>query len=189
MAGRLISYLNLDDFWNLCSADEKRYLDGLEQDLPDSGSGFYTIQTALGYLTSCLSWADRDNKHALAEKIVDYAESSLSAKSSDWHFFYMAVMKYYYRLRETSDMALAKAEEYCIKDIELFPKYKPELTKEFGLIPNIPTFKQLAIICEKSGRIAEAISICKLALKYDISDSTKGGFSGRIAKLEKKLNQ
>ena len=34
MSGRLISYLNLDDFWNLCSADEKRYLDGLEQDLP-----------------------------------------------------------------------------------------------------------------------------------------------------------
>ena len=33
----------------------------------------------------------------------------------------------------------------------------------------------------------KAIDICKLALKYDLTDNTKSGYAGRLEKLQKKL--
>jgi hypothetical protein len=44
----------------------------------------------------------------------------------------------------------------------------------------------LAIIYEKQGEIQKAIEICEEAIDLNLRDSTKGGFSARLARLEKK---
>lgn len=53
----------------------------------------------------------------------------------------------------------------------------------------IPAFERLAIIYEKQGNVSEAIEICEMAIGYGLKDSTKGGFEGRLEKLQKKLNK
>lgn len=52
----------------------------------------------------------------------------------------------------------------------------------------VPSFKQLTIIYEKQGRFAEALTTAQLAESYGLRDGTKGGYSGRIARLEKKAS-
>ena len=95
--------------------------------------------------------------------------------------------------------------EYCKKDIELFPKFKdawikkeeasakrlnkvfPDyIPREIGL-PFISSFRRLAIVYEQQGKIEDAIKVCKLAISYGLSDSTKTGYEGRLAKLQRKL--
>lgn len=53
----------------------------------------------------------------------------------------------------------------------------------------IPSFQQLAIIYEKQGNIMEALEVAREATAYKLSDGTEGGFAGRIARLEKKLEK
>lgn len=75
-----------------------------------------------------------------------------------------------------------------MKDIKMFPKYVKPMQKDFGYIPRITTFQRLAILCEKCGQDKEAIQICSLAVKYGLTDSTKGGYQARLQRLEKKVN-
>ena len=53
----------------------------------------------------------------------------------------------------------------------------------------IPSFQRLAIIYEKKGEYKKAIDICKKAIKYNLRDTSKAGFEGRLERLEKKLNK
>lgn len=48
---------------------------------------------------------------------------------------------------------------------------------------------QLTIIYEKDEKLQEAIDVCNFAIKHGLMDGTKGGFEGRIKKLEKKENR
>ena len=70
----------------------------------------------------------------------------------------------------------------------MFPKYVKPMQIEFSCIPRITTFQRLAILYEKAGQYKEAIEICNLAIKYGLTESTKGGYTARLQKLEKKLN-
>lgn len=56
-----------------------------------------------------------------------------------------------------------------------------------GILPRIPSFQQLVILYEKSGRYQEALDICNLALRNNLKDTTKGGYEGRIEKIQKKM--
>jgi len=53
----------------------------------------------------------------------------------------------------------------------------------------IPSVERLAIIYEKQGKIKEAIEICEIGMKYELRDSTAGGFEKRKERLEKKLTK
>lgn len=136
----------------------------------------------------------------------------------DLHYIYIHLIEFYYRQRHTDGSALNKCIEYCKKDIDLFPLFKKAYINEYidqikyvqnffekdyaeykeyerkieaykPTIPNIPSFKRLAIIYEKQGKYEEAIKICDLAISNNLADDTKGGFEGRRNRILKKINQ
>ena len=107
----------------------------------------------------------------------------------DKHFYLMSAADCYYKQRDSREDALALAEKYHLMDVKLFPQYKGLLVKDMGgILPRIPSFQQLAIMYEKAGRYQDAIDICKLAMDYGLTDTTKSGYAGRLEKLQKKLN-
>jgi len=70
--------------------------------------------------------------------------------------------------------------------IKEFPKIKPDLEKDLGTLPRVPTFQQYATVLTEEERFSEAVAVCEAAIKFGLSDGTKGDFRGRIEKIEKK---
>lgn len=195
----IIAYLGLESFWESCSHDEQvvltRYhrsaLGGTLYSSPIEGKIEHSNRTALQYLYSKISNATSENKFTFANKIIKYAEYHCydTGKLIDKHFYLQTVAECYYKQQEINENALALCIEYCKRDMELFPKYRAPLKREMSVFPRIRTFQRLAMIYEKQGQIEEAIGVCRLAIKYKLQDSTKGGYEGRIKRLEKKLNK
>lgn len=193
----MIGYLGLEDFWMSLSFEQtesiKRYarsgLGASPDESPIEGKISYTSARPLQYLSNYIGWAVADHDYNLADKIIEYCDRIYEkANPVDRHFYLIGAADCYYRQRDSREGALALAEKYHLMDVRLFPYYKTQLQQEAGgILPRIPSFQQLAIIYEKTGRFQEAIDICNLALKYNLTDSTKGGYTGRLEKLMKKL--
>lgn len=90
------------------------------------------------------------------------------------------VIELYYKLREEKEDAIEQCIHFCLEDIKLYPKVNIN-DKE------VMSFKRLAIVYENEKKYKEAIKVSELALKYGISDGTKGGYEGRIEKLKSKI--
>ena len=194
--GGLVHYLNLDGFWfSLTQTQREQMIRYGNSGVGQSGSiaegtVSYSSARPLQFLTNMLTWAVADHDYDLSDRIIEYSSKIADGSTLvDQHFFLTSAADCYYKQRETRDIALSLAEQYYKKDIELFPRYKSPLKKEMGcVLPRIPSFSQLAILYEKSGRYQEAIDICRLAVKNNVRDNTKSGFEGRIEKLGKKLH-
>ena len=104
----------------------------------------------------------------------------------DEHFTLITLIGEYYKNGDYN-----RCEKYCIEDIQLFPAYIDALTADLDFSPNdtIPlrlvSFETLVKVYEKQRRYDEAIEICEMAIKLKVHDGTKGGFAGRIEKLNK----
>ena len=95
--------------------------------------------------------------------------------------------------------ALIESKDFIQKEMAAYKASKEAIgvyypdeyyTKDEHSFCNSIPFKTLAIIYEKEGKYAEAISICRYAQAYGFeNDYTKGGMTGRINKLTKKLEQ
>ncbi|WP_431785699.1 hypothetical protein [Paenibacillus lactis] len=106
------------------------------------------------------------------------------------HFVYNGFIKLYFKHRNTALDSEEKLILICQLDIDLFPDFREAWFTQnptYNFLPRIPSFQKLIQIYERKHRIDEAIVICKLAIHYDLDDGTKGGFTGRLQKLEKKL--
>lgn len=131
--------------------------------------------------------------YAFAEKILLKALQVEDDNPTDRHFVYNHLIKLYYRQRDIKNNSIEKCIHYCTEDIRTIvgflvqwhDKY-PELAESNH--PRIPSFKRLAIIYEKQGKIKDGIEICEKALKLGLEDGTKGGFKGRKKRLQKKKN-
>ena len=195
----IIGYLGLESFWVSCTAEEqnaliKYYQGGLgasSDSSPIIGEITYSSNTKLKYFSSMIGWAVSDKNYILADKIIT-AGDELNIDDSeliDAHFFWQTAADCYYKQRNVRPDAIDITIKFCKKDIAAFPKYIKQLEKELGCIPYISTFQRLAIIYENNHQYQDAIQICKLAIKYGLTDSTKGGYSSRLEKLEKKMNK
>ena len=194
----IIGYLGLEDFWMSLSFEQSeamiRYTrSGLGADpnsSPIAGKITYSSARPLSYLSSYIGWAVADHDYALADKIIEHCDKIYEkATPVDKHFYLMSAADCYYKQRDSREDALALAEKYHLMDVKLFPQYKGLLVKDMGgILPRIPSFQQLAIMYEKAGRYQDAIDICKLAMDYGLTDTTKSGYAGRLEKLQKKLN-
>lgn len=170
--------------------------------------------SASDWLSTYSLWAISDKKYMLADKLLNMA-LELNTNIIDLHFVYNQLIELNYKQRETGIYCLNKCIEYCKADIALFPKFKKawivnekegylklaksdfynkeekrkhrEKAKNIQFDLRIPSFERLAIIYEKQGKYAEAIKVCELAIKYELKDSTKGNFSSRLMRLEKKI--
>ena len=199
--GGLIGYLNLWDFYNSLTEEEKgtlrHYYDSRLTTAPvnhrastyDSGTIASTSETRLVYFSSTIGWAVSDKRYDIADKLIYFGEQYINEGLIDAHFFLQAAAECYYKQRDIRDDALDLCIRYCQRDVELFPRYRVPMEKEYGEIPRITTFQKLAVIYEKQKMYDKALEICQMALSYGLTDSTKGGYAGRIEKIQKKIGK
>ncbi len=193
----IISYLGLESFWLSCTPSEQDALTRYHQRGLGAASGSspiidnidYSSRTKLQYFSTMIGWAVSEKNYSLADKIIRAGKDLpvSEAELLDAHCFWQGAAECYYKQRDYRTDAIDLTIEFCLKDIRMFPKYVKSMQKEFGCIPRIATFQRLAILYEKAGQYKEAIEICNLAIKYGLTDSTKGGYPARLQKLERKL--
>lgn len=134
----------------------------------------------------------------------------------DRHFVLIQLQEFYYKYREIDRKYLNLCIDMCNEDIAMLPKmqesYKieeeenirnmaeiyseKEISKKISEISffegNIPAFKRLVIIFEKSKNYNRSIQICESAIAYYESIelySVCGDFRERIEKLIQKINK
>ena len=111
---------------------------------------------------------------------------ALDTNLVDRHYLLLGITKETYRIR--SDPAMAR-ECARVSEIHLaeFQQIRPALAGELGgELPRVPTFQNYATLLAEQGDFDRAVWVCELALYYGLSDGTKSGFSGRIARIRKK---
>lgn len=181
----VIGYYKMSGFWKSLSSAEQssiaKHSSVVGRDNMTSGH-FESTQTALGFITSQLTWAKSEHKNTLAKKLIEYGyKIEHDGTLVDRHFFYQDAAAFFYSIDKFSDAA-----KCCLDDIRIFPMYAAPLKRECGgELPNIDTFKRLAMSYEKQGEYDLAIGICKQAISHGLSDGTKGNYAGRIERLEK----
>lgn len=134
---------------------------------------------------------------------IDYETSKMIENK------YRTIIDKHYRLLEKINMTytvannlylpnspeMQKVIDLCLQDISLAPKFLEYNIQEAKLynrnlddwLPVYPSFKRLAIIYEKQGKLNEAIDICKYAIQLGFyKDGTAGQMPGRLARLIKK---
>jgi hypothetical protein len=71
--------------------------------------------------------------------------------------------------------------------IDEFKDIAPALKIDMGgVLPRVVTFQHLATVFTEDREYEVAIHVCQTAIDFGVSDGTKGGFHGRIAKIRKK---
>ena len=176
------------------SSEEKHYLDTVAVGLWSGGVqkpkdvNTLNANELLGKATFCIS----DKRYDLAERLLTLAEITAN-NIIDLHFVFNTWIELTYKQRENPHY-LNLCIEYCEKDIEIFQEFRAAYLKQYPthdrvLDIRLPSFKQLTIVYEKQGNIDEAIKLCELAISYNLKDSTKGGYKGRLEKLLKKQNK
>jgi tetratricopeptide (TPR) repeat protein len=126
---------------------------------------------------------------SFSRRVFEKAEE-LALKADDvldLHFLYMHGLNRNYIERDRVEDALDKAIEYCEKQIALAPRAVEAFKVEFSQneVPGHTGFTQLAIIRDKQKRYAEAIELCKEALRQ----GWDGDWEKRIERYEKKLTK
>jgi len=129
-----------------------------------------------------------NKKYGKAEKLFLKALKAKDDNPIDRHFVYNHLIELYYKLRDERKDALEKCIYYCKEDIKQLPEFLDTWKNEYGDIVRCPSVQQLAIIYEKNEKFQEAIDLCNYAINLGLDDGTKGGFQGRIKRLENKMN-
>ena len=126
--------------------------------------------------------------------LLDTFRTSISPKKSVVSNDQRIVNRHYQLLDQINaahrEKNYERTEKYCLEDVRIFPDFAkayPKVYPNDHVLPRIPSFEILAKIYDKQGKYHELIEICKLALRYKLEDSTKGGFEARIQKAQKKI--
>jgi hypothetical protein len=78
----------------------------------------------------------------------------------------------------------ARAARIAYQHIAEFPELANALKCDFPTLPHVPTFQYLATVLAERGATDEAIAVCRQAIQFGLADGTKGGFEGRIARIQ-----
>lgn len=104
----------------------------------------------------------------------------------DRHFLLLTLGEEAYKKRD-EDQYRSLFIKVVKQHLDEFPKIAVALRKDFnGILPRVPTFQKFVILMTKLEEYEEAIDACKLALYYDLEDTSKGGFAERLEKIKKK---
>jgi hypothetical protein len=133
--------------------------------------------------------ADRDEARA-AYKSGDFDRMvravSVETTWVDRHFLLaLIVEKAYVTRKDPKRRAVCRrVGEIHLKEM---PSIIPALKVHFkGYFPRIGTFERLSAVYAEDGDFEPAIEVCRQALGYGLTDNTKGGYAGRIERLQKK---
>ncbi|MEI2395640.1 hypothetical protein [Paenibacillus phytohabitans] len=130
------------------------------------------------------------NYKATEDHFLEHLEL-VQDKPYELHFSYNNFIKLY-TMHLIQPGAAEKLVTVCLKDIDLFPKFRDEWHSRnptYGFLPFLPSFKTLILHYENRNQLHEAIDICNAAIHYELDDKTKSGYPGRLAKLENKLEK
>jgi hypothetical protein len=63
--------------------------------------------------------------------------------------------------------------------------FERPLVRDLGVVPRVPTFQNLSTLLAEDGDHQQAIEVCEKAIRFGLSDGTKGDFPARIERLRK----
>ena len=132
-----------------------------------------------------------EKKYDKAKELLLRALEAKGDNPIDRHFIYNQLIDIFYKQRDEKIDALDKCIYYCQEDINRLTTFLEAWKKDYPHdinLPQCPSIIKLAIIFEKRGKIKEAIELCKFAIELRLNDGTKGGFEGRLKRLEKSQN-
>lgn len=104
------------------------------------------------------------------------------------HFLLQSLIAESYRRRNEENY-----RDICIKYCEIHLQEFDLIAETFknrdGEIPRVTVFQHYATLLTELEDFEKAIFVCNVAISYNLDDGTKGGFSGRIEKIETKIKQ
>lgn len=110
----------------------------------------------------------------------------------DRHFLLLSIVGLTYKKRDDPRMR-ALCRQWSEVHISEFGKISPVLRKEIGFLPRVPTFQHYATILTEDGEFEKAIEVCRRAIAFgldeSLSDGTRPGYAGRIARIEKLMKR
>jgi two-component SAPR family response regulator len=129
----------------------------------------------------------RKGKTLDAEAALLAAAHSTSAL--DRHYAYVKLIRLYEKMMAEGHNRQQELIGICRLDIDLFPEFYEAWTVEY--LNNIPTpyfpsFSVLARIYEEQGKIEEAISICELAIGYQLRETCGEDYPETLERLYQK---
>lgn len=107
----------------------------------------------------------------------------------DRHFLLQSIVKEAYKQRADPGMR-SIAEEVGWKHVAEFEALAAALRREFGRtvpggLPRVTTFQHLATLMVERNLFSKATEVCEYAMRFGLTDGTKGGFESRIQKIRK----
>ncbi|MFX1538519.1 MAG: hypothetical protein ACFFDI_30375 [Promethearchaeota archaeon] len=143
-------------------------------------------------------YLERDGEITEADSVFDAWTSGELSKMLDQldkkttlvdrHFLLMNIVGATYKGRDDSEMR-SLCKKIAQMHIDEFPKIKPALKRSLGILPHVPIFQQYATVLAEDQKYDEAIAVCEKAIKFGLSDGTKGDYKGRIERINKKKNK
>lgn len=198
MAG-FISYFKLDNWFTTEFTKEeqlfmeKKYSEGsMSNDSLYFGKSSVSYNgTAAMFLSNLLLWYNKKDLYEIALKIAKKAESLFNEKeesAEDKHFYYMNLIKFYYKNREISNN-FDTAIFYCEKQISISKDTKKELQNNAMMnmryLPDHAGYEQLSIIEKKNKNWKRVIELASAAK----AEGWGGDWDKRIEEAKGKLHK
>jgi hypothetical protein len=104
------------------------------------------------------------------------------------HFLLQNIVNESYKLREKEDyknLSLKYSEMHLNEFKEIAVALKEDMN---GILPRITTFQNYSTLLTEIGEYDKAITVCEMAISYNLSDGTKSNYQGRIDRIKKKFN-
>jgi len=193
--GGFIKYYGIEDYWlNTLTTKEHdevkhRWSLGLNTNPHqiDKGNIKHTDSSKSNFL---IVMAEGISDLSIKDHLLQWSIREQKPDVIDSHFNFMMISNEYKKMIKSDKAYYLQQIEVLEKDCHLYDEFSKEypkldyVSKEEDL-PNYPSFKELAIAYERTGRIQEAIDISQVALDKKVNEKTS--FEGRISKLKKKL--
>lgn len=129
----------------------------------------------------------RKGKTQEAENALHKAAASPSPL--DRHYAYVKLIRLYQKIMQKGQDRLDQLIEVCEKDIALFPEFYEAWMVEYlnnTPTPYFPSFSVLADIYEQQGKITAAISLCELAIGYNLKETIGEDYAEKLERLYQK---
>jgi hypothetical protein len=107
----------------------------------------------------------------------------------DRHFLLQGIVQAAYKRRSEAAMRQL-CRKIGFQHLDEFKDIAPTLSADFdGVLPRVATFQCLATVLAEDGEYKDAIQVCYRAIALGLADGTKGGYEGRVARIQKQLEQ
>jgi tetratricopeptide (TPR) repeat protein len=120
---------------------------------------------------------------------VSLLQAAQSSSPIDRHYAYVKLIRLYQKMILAGEERLQELTEICRQDIALFPEfYEAWMVEYLNNIPTpyFPSFSVLANILEEQGNIEEAITICELAIGYELQETIGEDYPITLERLYQK---